>query len=252
MIAWREKFRAVLLHFLVTLAMAVAAASLIFLVWYPDPFQTLLGGTRFFVLITVCDLVLGPLTSLIVYNSKKSRRALVFDYSVIGIVQIAAFVYGVMSISNARPAYIAFVKDRFEVVIAADLADQDLQAAKDPYRTRPWWGPVLIGTERPKTREARNALVMAAMEGKDLQNFPRYFVPYESITAEVKRAAGSIDELYKRHPEAKQLIAAENLPLPDPQLSWLPIRGTKSFWTVLLNASTGELLAYIPLDPYES
>lgn len=252
MIAWREKFRAVLLHFMVTLVMAAAAAGLIFLVWYPDPFQAMLGGTRFFLLITICDLVLGPLTSLIIYNSKKSRRALIFDYTLIGIVQVAAFVYGVMSISNARPVYIAFVKDRFEVVIADDLADEDLAAARDPYRTRPKWGPVLIGTQRPSTREELNALVLSAMEGKDLQNFPRYFVPYEQVAAQVKEAGSPMDRLYKRHPEAREMIARERLKLSDDQLRWLPIRGTRSFWTVLVDANTGELLAYLPVDPYES
>lgn len=252
MIVWREKFRAVLLHFLVTLAMALAAAALIFLVWYPDPFQAMLGGTRFFLLITVCDLVLGPLTSLIIYNSKKTRRALIFDYTVVGIVQLAAFVYGVMSISNARPVYIAFVKDRFEVVIAEDLADKDLAAAQDPYRTRPKWGPLLIGTQRPTTREDRNDLVLAAMEGKDIQNFPRYFVPYDQVAAQVTKAGEPLEKLYKRHPEAREMIAAEHLKQPEEQLLWLPIRGTRSFWTVLLDASSGELLTYIPIDPYES
>ncbi|MBM0105663.1 hypothetical protein JM946_12930 [Steroidobacter sp. S1-65] len=252
MIAWREKFRAVLLHFLVTLAMAVAAAALIFVVWYPDPFQAMLGGTRFFVLITVCDLVLGPLTSLIIYNSKKTRRALIFDYTVVGIVQVAAFVYGVMSISNARPAYIAFVKDRFEVVIAEDLADKDLQDARAPYRTRPKWGPILIGTQRPTDREELNNLIFAAMEGKDLQNFPRYFVPYEQVAAAVKEIGKPMAALYKRHPEARRLIEDENIKAPDEQLRWLPIRGTRSFWTVLLDADTGELLGYIPVDPYET
>lgn len=252
MIVWREKFRAVLLHFIVTLGMALAAAALIFLVWYPDPFQVMLGGTRFFLLISICDLVLGPLTSLIIYNSKKTRRALIFDYTVVGIVQLAAFVYGVVSISNARPAYVAFVKDRFEVVIADDLADKDLQAAQDPYRTRPKWGPVLIGTQRPTTREERNDLVMAAMQGKDIQNFPRYFVPYEKVEEEVKQVAPPLAELYKHHPEARQLIADEHLKVPEAQLRWLPIRGTRSFWTVLLDANSGELLAYIPIDPFES
>jgi hypothetical protein len=251
MIVWREKFRAVLLHFLVTLAMAVAAAALIFLVWYPDPFQSMLGGTRFFVLITVCDLVLGPLTSLIIYNSKKTRRALIFDYTIVGLVQIAAFVYGVMSISSARPVYIAFVKDRFEVVIAEDLAAKDLQAAKDPYRTVPKWGPVLIGTQRPTTREGINDLIMSAMEGKDLQHFPRYFVPYETAAPAIKQAASPLDALYKHHPEAKQLIADEQLPVSEERLRWLPIRGTMSFWTVLVDGNTGALLSYIPIDPYE-
>lgn len=252
MIAWREKFRAVLLHFLVTLAMAVAAAALIFLVWYPDPFQAMLGGTRFFLLITICDLVLGPLTSLIIYNSKKTRRALIFDYTVVGIVQLAAFVYGVMSISNARPVYIAFVKDRFEVVRAEDLRDEDLQAAQAPYRTRPKWGPVLIGTQRPTDREEINALVFSAMEGRDLQNFPRYFVPYEKVAETVKQVGKPMEALYKHHPEARQLLADEGVTQPDAQLRWLPIAGNRSFWTVLLDADTGALLGYVPIDPYET
>jgi hypothetical protein len=252
MIVWREKFRAVLLHFLATLSMAVVAAALIFLVWYPDPFETMLGGTRFFMLITVCDLVLGPLTSLIIYNSKKTRRALVFDYTVVAIVQLAAFVYGVMSIAHARPVYIAFVKDRFEVVIAEDLADEDLQAAQPPYRTRPKWGPVLIGTQRPTTREEINDLVMSAMEGKDLQNFPRYFVPYDKIADRVKQASQPMEKLYKHAPEARPLVADEKLSVPEAQLRWLPIRGIRSFWTVLVDANTGKVLAYIPIDPYES
>lgn len=250
MIAWREKFRAVSLHFLVTLAMATAAAVIIFFIWYPDPFQTMLGGTKFFILVSVCDLVLGPLTSLIVYNSKKTRRALIFDYSVIGIVQLAAFVYGVMSMANARPIYVVFVKDRFEVVMAEEIADADLQVAKDPYRSRPKFGPLLVGTQSPTDRELRNALVFAAMEGKDVQNYPRYFVPYETNVDAVKQRAQTLDELEKRHPEAQQLVAAEKLDRPRDKLRWLPVRSPKAYWTALLDADTARVLAYVPVDPF--
>jgi hypothetical protein len=251
MIAWREKFRAFGWHFLVTLALALAAGVVIFFVWYPDPFHAMLGGSKFFLLITTCDLVLGPLTSLIVYNSKKTRRALVFDYSVIGVVQIAAFVYGVMSMADARPVYIAFVKDRFEVVIAKEIADPDLQNAKDDaYRTRPKFGPVLVGTQSPTDRDERNALIFASMEGKDVQNFPRFYVPYEANVDVVKQRARSLDQLLKLHPAAKELIEAEQLNVPDERVRWLPVRSPKGFWTVLLDARTGQVLAYIPLDPF--
>ncbi|HEY0942027.1 MAG TPA: TfpX/TfpZ family type IV pilin accessory protein [Steroidobacter sp.] len=253
MIVWREKFRAVLLHFMVTLVMALGAAGLIFLVWYPDPFQTMVGGTRFFLLICICDLVLGPLTSLIIYNSKKTRRALIFDYTVVGIVQLAAFVYGVVSIANARPVYVAWAKDRFEVVMAEDLDDEDLAAAQDPYRTRPKWGPVLIGTQRPSTSEERNDLLFAALErGKDIQNFPRYFVPYEQVTEQVKEASLPLDKLYKRRPEARAAIAAQHLNVPEEQLRWAPIHSPRMYWTVLVDGKSGELLCYLPVDPYDS
>jgi hypothetical protein len=250
MIAWREKFRAVSLHFMVTLAMATAAAVIIFFIWYPDPFQTMLGGSKFFILVTTCDLVLGPLTSLIVYNSKKTRRALIFDYTVIGIVQLAAFVYGVMSMANARPIYVAFVKDRFEVVMSEEIADNDLLAAQDPYRSRPKFGPLLVGTKSPTDREERNTLVLAAMEGKDVQNFPRFFVPYEANVEVIKQQARPLDVLEKNHPEVKELVAAEKLSIPRDKVRWLPVRSPKAYWTVLLDADTARVLAYVPLDPW--
>jgi hypothetical protein len=103
MIVWREKFIATAIHFLVTLALAVCAAALIFLVWFPSPFATMIGGTELFLLVVGCDLALGPLISLINYNSRKSRPKLNFDYTVVGVVQISALVYGIIVLDGARP-----------------------------------------------------------------------------------------------------------------------------------------------------
>lgn len=250
MIVWREKFKAFGWHFLATATLALAAAVVIFFVWYPDPFQAMLGGTKFFLLISACDLVLGPLISLVIYNSKKSRRELVLDYSVVGVVQIAAFVYGVMSMADARPVYVAFVVDRLEVVRAMDIADEDLQNAGAAYRTRPKFGPALVGTQLPKDAEERNDLLFASLAGKDVKVFPRYYVPYEATAEEIKKRALTLDELRKRRPEAAELIAAEKLNVPEEQLRWLPVDSTKEVWTALLDARTARPLAYIPIDPY--
>ena len=43
MINWREKFLAFGIHFLATLLLGACAAALIFLVWFPDPFETMVG-----------------------------------------------------------------------------------------------------------------------------------------------------------------------------------------------------------------
>jgi hypothetical protein len=254
MINWREKFRAFYLHFLTTLALAIAAAALVFFVWFPDPFQTMMSGTKFFALVAVCDLVLGPLSSLIVYNSKKTRRALVFDYTVIGIVQLTAFVYGVVSMANSRPIYVAFVQDQLEVIAAADIDDADLKDAKDPYRSRPKWGPVLVGTKGPTDREERNNLLFSGLfAGKDRQHFPRYYVPYQDNLEEIKRHARTLDELEQREPKAKPQIAAavEKLGMPRERLRWLLVRSPRGFWTALLDAETGLPVRYLPVDPYE-
>ena len=251
MIVWREKFRALLLHFLITAVVAAVAAAVIFLVWFPDPFQTMMGGTKLFLLISACDLVLGPLISLVIYNSQKSRRALVTDYTIVGVLQVAALVYGVLSIADARPVYVAFVGDRFEVVAASDLTDENLQAGKDPYRTRPKWGPKLIATQKPTDLEERNDLLFAALSGTDIQALPRYYVPYEAAKEVIKQRAQPMEALYKHHPEARQLLQDAGLAVPESELRWLPIRA-RSFWTVLLDANGGPPLAYLPLDPYDS
>jgi hypothetical protein len=78
-INWREKFIATGIHFAATLLVGAVAASLIFVVWYPPPFATMIGGAELFFLVVGCDLALGPLLSLVVYNSRKSRFKLWLD-----------------------------------------------------------------------------------------------------------------------------------------------------------------------------
>ena len=95
----------------------------------------MIGGTELFLLVVGCDLALGPLISLVIYNSRKSRRELITDYSIVGVVQIAALVYGVVILAGTRPVYVAFSKDRLEVVTARDIRDAELAAAQDSAST---------------------------------------------------------------------------------------------------------------------
>lgn len=253
MIPWREKLTAFGIHFMVTAALALAAAAVIFLVWYPSPFHDMVGGTELFLLVVGCDLALGPLISLVIYDSRKSRRQLLADYGVVGAVQLAALVYGVYVVCIARPVHIVFVGDRYEVVAAADLEDADLKAAPDPrYRVRPLWGPDLVATYVPP--EERNAVLDSALAGKDVQLLPRYYVPYESQLDKLRERAGALDELARRHAAASPLLdaARAGLHIPEQRLRWLPVRHRTGFWTALIDVDSGRPLRYLPIDPYES
>jgi hypothetical protein len=251
-IVWREKALAFAVHFLVTLGLSAVAAALVFLIWYPDPFAAMLGGTKLFLVLLLCDLGLGPLTSFVIYNSKKSRRALLFDYTVVGTVQLAAFFYGLYAVANTRPVYIAFVLDRIEVVTAAELDDADLALAADPYRKRPKWGPELVGTEPPEDPAERNQMLFSALEGKDYSVVPRYYVPYEQNLPQIKRRALPVRELEQRLPDTKPLLssAVTQLRVPIERLVWLPVKHKNGFWTVLLDTETGHPVDWLPVDPY--
>jgi hypothetical protein len=251
MIPWREKFRAFAIHFATTLFVAALAAALIFLVWYPDPFDAMVGGLKLFTLITGIDLALGPLVSLVVYDSRKSRRALVFDYTVIAILQISALVYGVYSVSQNRPVFVAFVKDRIEVIAAGEIAEQDWQEAKGTkYSSPPWRGPVLVAT-RVK-RADRNEALDAGFKGRDVGVRPKFYVEYETRTDAIKRRIKSLRSLERRHKEATPLIAAalSELGRPAEDFGWVPVKHTHGFWTALMDRKTGYPVKYLPIDPY--
>lgn len=251
MIPWREKFRAFSIHFATTLAVAALAAGLIFLVWYPAPFGTMVGGLKLFMLITGIDLALGPLISLVVYDSRKSRRALVFDYTVVGILQLAALAYGVYSVSQNRPVYVAFVKDRLEVIAAGEIAGQDWKDAADPqFASPPWRGPVLIATYvQPKDI---NDALDGGLTGRDIGLRPRFYVEYSSQLGTIKRRVMPLSKLEKRHPESSGLIEASlrELGRPAEDFGWLPVKHTRGFWTALVDLGSGYPVKYLPIDPY--
>ena len=251
MIVWREKLLAMAVHFVVTAVFAGIAAALIFLVWFPAPFYTMIGGTELFMLVVGCDLALGPLLSLVIYDSRKPRRALITDYSIVGIVQIAALVYGVYIVAGTRPVAVAFSGDRIEIVSARDVNDKELAAARDPqYATLPWTGPRYVMIDVPPADH--DDALFSSLEGNEEHTRPKFYQPYEFALPEIRRRAGTIDQLIAKHRRDKPLIdtavAAANIPVE--RIRWLPVRHVKGFWTVLIDIDTGRPVEYFALDPY--
>jgi hypothetical protein len=251
MINWREKLLATGAHFALTLLLAIIAAALIFLVWYPDPFQRMIGGTELFLLVSGCDLALGPLISLVIFDSRKSRRKLVFDYVVVGAIQIAALVYGVMILAGVRPVYVAYSVDRLEIVLADDLREKELaQASAAEFSRLPWTGPRLVSVVVPKA-ERQDAL-FAALDGNEEHQRPRFYQPYEAQLPEIRKHARPLVALTRSKPASVPLLdeALRDVDLPHERLGWLPVHHFRGFWTALIDMTTGKPVAYIALDPY--
>lgn len=251
MIVWREKILATAIHFLVTLTLAACAAALIFLVWFPDPMQTMIGGTELFMLVVGCDLALGPLISLVIYNGRKSRRELVIDYSIVGAVQLAALVYGVFILAGTRPVYVAFSQDRLEIVTARDIDDKELAAAREAaYRSLPFTGPRYVGVVVPKADQ--NDALFQALSGNEEHMRPKFYVPYESLRETIVGRAKTLDALTQKKPASKPLLEAamRGISIPAARVRWLPVHHRKGFWTALIDSDDGKPVAYVDFDPY--
>jgi len=186
-------------HLLICVAVATAVIGVMLGVWYPGPLFQAAGGSGLLYILVGVDVILGPLLTLIVFKSGK--RGMKFDLTVIGLVQVAALAYGVHVVSLARPAYIVFVKDRFELATVAELDPAELAKAKSPeYRSPGWTGPLLVAADMPADPKERQQLVDAAVAGLDLQHFPRYYVPYAQRTGEVLARAYTIARLRTAEP----------------------------------------------------
>ena len=250
-IVWRDKLLAFSIHFIATALLAACAAALIFLIWYPDPFQAMVRGTELFMLVVGCDLALGPLLSFVVFNRKKTRRALVVDYTFIAIVQIAGIIYGVYTVAELRPVYVAFATDRLEVVAARDLLPAELAAANEPqYRKIPLTGPRFVAVQVPE--KDRQQSLFDELDGKPAYLRPRWYHEYASALPEIRKHTAPLAELEKRHPDTKPLIAAAvaDAHIPAARLGWMPVSTRRGFWTALIDNETGMPAAYLDYDPY--
>ncbi len=194
-------------HLLICLAIAVAVVTVMLAVWYPRPLFEAAGGNDLLVILVSVDVVLGPLLTLIVFKSGK--RGMKLDLTLIGLVQVAALAYGIYVVALARPAFIVFVKDRFELVTVVELEPGELAAAKHPeFRALPWNGPMLVAADMPTDPGEFQKMVKAALTGLDLQHFPRYFVPYAERTKEVLAKADTIARLRATEPVTAKAVDA--------------------------------------------
>ncbi|HET9579166.1 MAG TPA: hypothetical protein VFP44_15145, partial [Usitatibacter sp.] len=140
------RWRAGATHLALSLLVATVAFALAFEVWYPGALFAQAGGLQLSAVVAGVDVTLGPLLTTIVF--KPGKKGLRFDLTVIGVLQAVALAYGLSVIFEARPAYIAFVKDRFELVRASEIPDKEL-AAGGAYARLPLAGPQYVGVKMP-------------------------------------------------------------------------------------------------------
>ena len=117
----KDKMKATFIHLGISVILALICYMIITNAWYPAPLFKATDVSKIFIMILAVDLVLGPLLTFIVY--KKNKITLIMDLSVIALFQLSALGYGLYSVYEARPVWIAYVVDRFELVRVNELID---------------------------------------------------------------------------------------------------------------------------------
>jgi len=249
---WKDRLRASGIHLGISVAVALLAALLVFLLWYPYPYGEVSGGRELFLILVSVDVVLGPLITLAVFNKSKPRNQLVRDLAVVGLIQLAALGYGMWTVFVARPVHLAFEIDRFRVVHAVDVPVQMLPEAPPGFESLPLLGPELVAVRPFRNPQESFEATMAALEGVHLGARPDLWQPYPDARLRILEAAKPASELSQRFPDATGAIdqAISDTGSSLESLMYLPLLGRDSAWTVLIDAATAEVVGFIPLDSF--
>ena len=240
-------------HLLLSATVGAAVLAAMFFVWYPPPLFEAAGGNDLVLLMVGVDVALGPLLTLAVFNPAKGMRKLGFDLAVIGFFQVAALVYGVHVMFVARPAYLVFAVDRFDLVMNNQLSDAELAKASPPWNERPLGQPPTIGAKVPDDPKLKEESLFLALGGVDLTQQPRFFVPYDEVAASAAKRARPLDELRALNPDAQRTLDAivRAAGRPQAQLAFLPARAPQRDFAVIVDAATGAIVERALLRPWK-
>lgn len=249
---WHDRLKASAIHLCASLVIAALAAALVFGIWYPYPYREVSGGRELFWLVVSVDVVLGPLITLAVFNSKKPPAELKRDLLIVVLLQFAALSYGLWTVSVARPVHLVFEIDRFRVVHAIEVPPELLDRTPHGIDPLPLTGPTLLAVRPFNNGQESMDATLAAVQGLQLGFRPDLWQPYPEAMPRVLRGARSVMELKTRFPERAaemdRLILAAGAKTDS--VVYLPMIARSFSWTIFLDSSNARVLATMPLDPF--
>ncbi len=246
------RWKAAAIHLGICALIALAVFACMALLWYPQPYFEAVGGAKLALTIIGVDVVIGPLITLVVYNPlKKSLR---FDLAVVALLQMGALAYGIHVVYAARPVYVVFNVDRFDVVGANELFPDDWQTlAPGEFKALPLTGPRLVAADLPSDPKERETLLFTAVgAGVDLANFPQYYHRYHERTAMVIAKSKPLAELRDKRPEFEADLSrvVKTFGQGSDHLAFLPVRARKQDLSAIIDRRSGNIIEVLPIDPW--
>lgn len=247
-----SRWKAAGIHLAISLALALGVAALLYLLWFPPPYFIAAGATGLMLLIFGVDVVLGPALTLLVFNPTKPKHLIRLDLSIIGVLQAAAFTYGLFVICQARPVFVVAAVDRLKIVMADELSDVDLTKGHAPeFRRRSWSGPLLVGA-KPYAGDSLKVAMQALSSGKDIDLQPAHYVPYDAASGTLMKHARPLTELKRLTPTQLADLQALTEKARDRSdtLVYVPLQSREHDYVAILSSLTHQPVAVLAADPW--
>lgn len=241
----RSKF--FLSHLAISLLIALLVIGLVFFVWYPSPLATAVGVTQVFLMMLAIDVIVGPFLGLLVY--KQGKKSLKFDLSVIIGIQIAALCYGLFSIEQGRPVWVAYNVDSFELVRKNEIINDHIDQSLPQYQNVPWFKPQYVAVQFATDIKMRNDdLFTEVLGGISLAQKPERYVDFVQARSQLQQRVRSLREL-NQYNDVQQV---DRIVSKYPQATgFVPLKANAVDMTVLINKDKGEVVKIVDLRPWK-
>lgn len=195
-----NRWQAFAIHLAISIVIFLLLAAVIYR-WYPGVLFKYDGGLEGVKLIAGVDLVIGPLLTLLVYNTAK--KSLKMDLSIIALLQAACLIGGMWTIYQTRPIAVVFSDGAYMSVSSLSFQESKVDYKNHPLLQGDW--PVFVAVDNK----------YPIMEGKrGLVNPQRFLAADHYQTIEVNKtfiisAGARLSEL-KSFPEGHREDAVAN------------------------------------------
>jgi hypothetical protein len=227
-----NRFAAFAIHLGISLLMFLVLAAIIKFIWYPGVLFDTEGGWEGIKLIAGVDLVIGPTLTLMVYNIAK--KELKRDLAVIGLLQLACVVAGMVIVGNSRPIAVVYADDIFYTITKARYEASNISTDTIPLLKNP--KPVFLNVDLPpdSAEKARVVVQWGFMGGIDIAT--KLYQPYENALKLLPTEGSSLNEaVLKKYQIPVELTNNDHVRL-------FELHTRYGNYPVLVNTQTGEIV----------
>lgn len=245
----KHKLKAALIHLVISALIVGSFLAFALTVWYPTPFFEISGLLGIILILVTVDVILGPLLTLVVY--KPLKATLKMDLTVIAAVQIAALAYGIHTIYQAHPLYIAYAGDRFTPINANEVSPDNAKYAE--LKKSKLSAPTVVYVQKPTDPAEMSRVTMEVLSGKpDLDARPEYYEPFDKF-AQTVFANGVTPEALAAKPEHQQnldkFLAKHGKTAAD--YAFLPLVGKEYDVLWAWDRATGKPVGTLDINPWQ-
>ncbi|UTO19847.1 type IV pilin accessory protein [Acinetobacter sp. Z1] len=242
-----KRFKFFLSHLFISFLVGLVVVGLVFFIWYPMPLAKATGVTQVFLMMLAIDVIVGPILGLLVYKDDKKR--LIFDLTIIILIQLSALCYGIYNIAQGRPVWMVYNVDRFELVRNNEIYTKNLHQADKRFQRTSWLKPQFVATEFAKDPKRRSQdMFDEIMGGLEISQRPERYVDLSKVKQQIQKRTQKLNLLNQFNDKA---IVQKILAQYPEATGYVPLKANAVDMTVLVSKEKGEVVKIVDLRPWK-